>query len=179
VTSRQRRKLFALAAALVLGSAAVLVQTHPAAETSDGGGPSDRVVRSAPELVGLNRAAPADTGDEPANPPEGRDQRRAARPIARRFVRALLQLQQDPTARRLPGSLASTTAPRLARSLLARPPRSHPPAPTRLGQIRLYGPFSGQIKASAWLREGRSGAHLLEVTLKQHAGGWRVTRVQP
>lgn len=99
--------------------------------------------------------------------------------MARRFTSALLSREQGPS-RRASRALKATATPSLARSLLAAPPRGQPPpAPSRVWEVRCYGPFYGQLKASIWLRTGDKPPWLLELELAVHHGGWRVAHLTP
>lgn len=182
MSTRQRDRLFALVALVVLATAAQLAGARSPSETGPAAGPAGLgtpTARPAPELATAPPEQPPAARLEPPNPPGGRDERRAARPVARLFLHALLQLAQHPTAPRPRRALTATASPALARSLLERPPRGRPPAVARLGQTRLYGPLDGQIKASTLVRYRGAGPALLEVTLIPRVGGWQVARLRP
>jgi hypothetical protein len=179
VSAHHPGRLFLLAATLVLGAAALLAHARPTSEPSHAPAVGAPSAPAAPDVSDAPPAPAAAAGSAPPNLAGGWHERRAAGLVARRFVRALLQLEQRRTAPRLRRALATTARPVLARSLLGRPPHGRPAAAARLGPVELYGPFAGQIKASAWIARPGYGAQLLEVMLVQRAGSWRVARVRP
>lgn len=178
MSRRERKQLFALATAVVVGALLAM-------SLFDGSG-GEQAVRP-PDLAddatiadhGLGRDAGGLEIDRGAD----RDERARAqaRRLARRFIVALARYQRGPidelTARRL----HEVATPQLARYLLAQPPR-----PSGVGQARvrivrldLTGPAHGPVKAAALLSYGHRRRSLFELQLELMDGSWRVSALYP
>lgn len=192
MTERIRTLAFAATGALVMAAAAAASvvggsDNHPTPR-AQAATPS----RADPAPVIVNGRAPG--GDEhdqaheeperdvgPPKPPTGRADRRRAERVARRFLQALDRHGRGATDRRTRRTLRATTSPRLASQLTGSPPR-----PTRgdapaaeLARLELHGPDRGEITAAALMDYRGGPTSLLDFTLRQTRGGWRVAELYP
>ena len=123
--------------------------------------------------------------DIPAGDPPDRAVRvrmRAATPVARRFLAALLAFELSGGTPEVRAALRASATPALARFLIARPPRrpagAAPPRRGRLvGLEPLTAASSGRLELAATIaRPGRRTG--LIVTLRRGGDGWRVSALR-
>ena len=178
MSRRERKQLFMLAATVVV--VALLVMS-----LSDGSG-GEQAARS-PRSHQLATISGQRLGDDPGGHEIDRGADRAdgalaqARRLARRFIVAFASYQDgpidEPTLRRL----HELATPRLARYLLAHPPRASGAAQARVRVVRLdlTGPTHGPVKAAALLDYGHRRRSLFELQLQLMRGSWRVSGLYP
>lgn len=178
MSRRERKQLFALATAVVVGALLAMF-------LFDGSG-GRQAVRP-PNLAG--DATIADqrlSGDAEGHEIDhggdrGEGALAQARRLARRFIVAFARYQRgpvdEPTARRL----HELATPQLARYLLAQPPRESGAGQARVRVVRLdlTGPGHGPVKAAALLANGHRRRSLFELQLELAAGSWRVSGLYP
>lgn len=183
MSGRSRRRAF-LAAALAVASGAALL---PLLSSPPDRGHADAAAEPAIEATGALGTGTARGRDrvrqpEPRNPPGAEAPRREARARARRFLAGFLRYQDGHADARTRRALAATATPHLGRQLLRAAPRAGrgDRARGRVVRLAIYGPWEGEVKASAALayRHGRA-LGLFEFSLRRQRGGWRVVELYP
>ena len=179
MSRRERKQLFALATAVVVGALLAM-------SLFDGSG-GEQAVRP-PDLAGdatiaghgLRRDAGGLEVDRVVERGEGALAH--ARRVVRRFIVAFARYQRgpvdEPTARRL----HELATPQLARYLLAQPPRASGAGQeggARVVRLDLTGSMGGPLKAAALLAYGQGRRSLFELQLERVGGSWRVSGLYP
>ena len=182
MTHHQARRLLLLAALVLVVTMVALTGVRSDRPVPDRGTTRPKVAVSRGGHDAQHGPQPHDRLRDPHghHDPADADERRAARGAAASFVGALLRYQ----AGRPPGTwrrgITAAARPRLARRLIARPPRPPRTGVAPLGRVRsleVHGPERGHIRASALIAYGARSPSLLDLELRERGGRWLVTEL--
>ena len=174
MSRRERKQLFALATAVVVGALLVM-------SLFDGSG-GQQAVRpqdlAGDATIADQRLSEDAEGHEIGHGGDGSEEALVrARRLARRFIVAFARYQRGPIDESTARRLHEFATPQRARYLLAQPPRRSGAGQARMRIVRLdlTGSMGGPLKAAALLAYGQGRRSLLELQLERVGGSWRVS----
>jgi hypothetical protein len=195
IAERERRRLFALSAAVVLCAAGLLFALRPGAADDPKPTPPPAATRPglgppAPPVADRSDSAPSPTpgGAEDAGRPAHRARpdtrrRRPAGPAgrvpegveraARRFLRAYLPFVYGRGPARAIQPATAALRARLARSRVRVPPAARRRYP-RVVALRLRAAAAGRFAVSARIEDGGQARYPIELVAARRDGRWRV-----